>query len=61
MDDEARRLKTLIETNTLVLEELRRLDDPALTNLLQELEQVRADAIAQLAELRAGRTKPHAA
>ena len=53
MDDEARRLKVLIETNTLVLEELRRLDDPALANLIRELEQARADAEIQLEQLRA--------
>ena len=52
MDDETRRLEVLIETNTLVLEELRRLDDPALTNLIRELEQARTDAEIQLAQIR---------
>jgi hypothetical protein len=53
MDDEARRLKVLIETNTLVLEELARLDDPALTNLIRELERARAEAEIQLGQRRA--------
>jgi hypothetical protein len=51
MDDEAHRLKTLIECNTNALEELRRLHDPALTTLIQDLEQVRAEAVAQLATI----------
>lgn len=53
MDDEAGRLKVLIETNTLILEELRRLEDPSLANLIGELERARTDAKIQLAEIRA--------
>jgi hypothetical protein len=57
MDDEIRRLKSLIENATNALEELRRLDDPELTNLLQELERARAEAVAELAQLRTKRNQ----
>jgi hypothetical protein len=57
MDDEADRLKTLIENNTNALEELRLLRDPATTTLIQDLERVRAESIAKLAELRASSTE----
>jgi hypothetical protein len=51
MDDEAHRLKTLIESNTNALAELRRLNDPGLAKLIQHLEQARAEAVAQLAAI----------
>jgi hypothetical protein len=54
---EADRLKTLIENNTNALEELRLLRDPATTTLIQDLERVRAESIAKLAELRARSTE----
>jgi hypothetical protein len=59
MDDEAHRLKTLIESTTKSLEELRRLNDPATTALIQDLEQARAEAVAQLAQLAPQRTPPN--
>jgi hypothetical protein len=58
MADEAHRLAVLIESTTNALEELRTLDDPRLTKLVQDLEQVRAESVARLAELRATLATP---
>jgi hypothetical protein len=64
MDDEAHRLKTLIESTTKSLKELRRLNDPATTALIQDIEQARAEAVAQLAAIggrfAATEGRPHA-
>ena len=58
MADEAHRLAVLIESTTNALEELRTLNDPRLTKLAQDLEQVRAESVARLAELRATLATP---
>jgi hypothetical protein len=58
MTDEAERLAVLIESTTTALEELRTLNDPRLIKLVQDLEQVRAESVARLAELRATTSPP---
>jgi hypothetical protein len=58
MTDEAHRLAVVIESTTNALEELRTLNDPRLTKLVQDLERVRAESVAQLAELRATLATP---
>jgi hypothetical protein len=54
MNDEVRRLRAVVERLTRALEELRVLDDPTVTRVVQDLERVRAESIARLAELGAG-------
>ena len=49
MEDEAHRLRSIIENTTAALDELRSLDDPATADLIQDLEQARAEAVSELA------------
>jgi hypothetical protein len=58
MTDEPHRLAVVIESTTNALEELRTLNDPRLAKLVQDLEQVRAESVARLAELRATLATP---
>ena len=51
MDDEAHRLRSIIESTTAALDELRSLEDPATADLMQDLEQARAEAVAELAAM----------
>jgi hypothetical protein len=51
MDDEAHRLKSIIESTTDALSELRSLEDPATDGLIQDLERTRAEAVAELAAI----------
>jgi len=58
MTDEPHRLAVVIESTTNALEELRTLNDRRLAKLVQDLEQVRAESVARLAELRATLATP---
>lgn len=58
MTDEAHRLAVVIESTTNALEELRTLNDPRVTGLVQDLERVRAECVARLAELRSTLASP---
>jgi hypothetical protein len=59
MTDEAHRLRVLIESTTNALEELRNLNDPKVTGLVQDLERVRAESVAQLADYARHSRAPH--
>jgi hypothetical protein len=51
VDDETHRLKSIIESTSAALDEVRRLDDPATAGLIQDLERTRAEAVAELAAI----------
>jgi hypothetical protein len=53
-DDEARRLRALVESSTAAAQELRSFHDPAVARLIEDLERVRAESVARLAEVGAG-------